>query len=385
MIQLGLDETGGSQTTGYLMNGINDAAGSNNYYYNSVYIGGSGVLNGTANTYAFNSSTTTPRNFINNAFYNARSNSGGTGKHYAVKVGGTGFNPTDLTMNNNLMYTSGAGGTFGYYSTADVPDLGSWVSTVGGNGASLSTDPWFAVPSGNAAIVDLAPSPGSPLFAAGVPVGGITTDLIGHQRNATTPTIGAGETSIPLPVQLISFEGRKQKQGVALSWVTASEMNNDYFVVQRSVNGEKFENLARVKGNGNTQKVSSYSYLDTHLPEGASAIYYRLQQVDFDRSAHASKVVAVAIDRAVSGSMQVAPNPFSDITNITVTTEQAATAIMRIVDLQGRAVADKTIELSAGINQVTIDELSSTAYSGIYFVTVVCGAEIYTQKIVKGH
>ncbi|MDW8304897.1 MAG: hypothetical protein RML33_08710, partial [Acidobacteriota bacterium] len=71
--------------------GIDESAGTNNFYYNSVYISGT-ATSGSGNSHAFHSTVTVnARNYRNNIFYNGRSNSGGaTGTHYAIRVGGTG-------------------------------------------------------------------------------------------------------------------------------------------------------------------------------------------------------------------------------------------------------------------------------------------------------
>jgi hypothetical protein len=93
MIRLGIDSTGAGITTSATINGVNELGGTDNFYFNSVYVGGSGV-GGAANTFAFNSVVTTnTRNFLDNIFFNARSNGAGTGKHYAVRVGGTAPTP----------------------------------------------------------------------------------------------------------------------------------------------------------------------------------------------------------------------------------------------------------------------------------------------------
>ena len=117
MIRLGLDPTGAALTAGCPINGISETvAGTNNLYHNSIYIGGSGV-GGASNTFAFQSSiTTNVRNYQDNIFYNARSNGAGTGKHYAIRVGGTAANPAGLTTNYNVLFANGTGGFNGLVS-----------------------------------------------------------------------------------------------------------------------------------------------------------------------------------------------------------------------------------------------------------------------------
>src|SRR5262249_28251200 len=97
MIDLGVGLTTSAQ-----INGINETGGTDNVWHNSVYVGGAAVVSGTVNTFAFNSTVTTnARSFRDNVFFNARSNTSGTGVHYAIQVGGTTPNPAGLTTNNN--------------------------------------------------------------------------------------------------------------------------------------------------------------------------------------------------------------------------------------------------------------------------------------------
>jgi hypothetical protein len=195
MIRLGIDASGGALTNGFVINGINETtAGTDNFYFNSVYIGGTGV-GGSANTYAFQSTiTTNTRIFRNNIFYNARSNAAGTGKHYAVRVGGTAPNPAGLTINNNIYLANGTGGVFGFFNSLDVADLNAWKTAVGQDAGSYSSDPQYLVPNGTSATVDLHINPSAATQvegnAANIPA--ITDDYDGQIRASFTPEdIGA--------------------------------------------------------------------------------------------------------------------------------------------------------------------------------------------------
>ncbi len=194
--------------------------------------------------------------------------------------------------------------------------------------------------------------------------------------------VGSGSA---LPVEMLSFTAAKHNETVTLNWVTASEVNNDHFVVQRSVDGVVFENIGMVKGRGTTSMVSNYSYIDASAASlGVSVVYYRLQQVDYDsRSAH-SKVVTVDMGATTSAmQVSVSPNPFTDYTSVSVNATVASRSTLKVTDIQGRLVFEKPIELEAGMNTVLIDELAASAYSGIYFVSIVTPTESIVTRIVK--
>ncbi|MBS1731994.1 MAG: hypothetical protein JST02_01740, partial [Bacteroidetes bacterium] len=175
------------------INGINEpsATGTDNFYHNSVYIGGTATA-GSGASFAFNSLvTTSTRAFRDNIFMNARSNSGATGKHYAVQVGGTAANPAGLTINNNIYYVTGTGGVFGRFNAADVADLTAWKTAVGQDAASIPADPAFNDPTNATPDLHIHPTNVSAAEGAGANVG-ITDDFDGQTRSGLTPVdIGA--------------------------------------------------------------------------------------------------------------------------------------------------------------------------------------------------
>jgi len=188
MVRLGLAPDGSSITAGYTMYGIFQVAGASNVYHNSVYIGGSGVSS-SSNTFAFVSNVTTgTREYLNNIFYNARDNASGAGKNYAIAHGGTG-----ATSNNNVLYAPGTGGFVGF-TGADQLTLGDWQTATGHDTASLSADPQYIAPNGDAATGDLHihPTNTTVIEGNGVLVSPPTDDFDGDIRASFTPVdIGA--------------------------------------------------------------------------------------------------------------------------------------------------------------------------------------------------
>jgi len=206
IVDLGIDALGAPLTAGIVLNGIYDGAGTNNFYHNTVYVGGAGVA-GTANTHAFRSEVTTnTRAFQNNIFNNSRANGTGTGKHYAIRLAGTAVNPTGLTSNYNLYQSNGTGGVFGYFNGADVASLAAWQTAVGKDANSIVGDPCFVSPAAatpNLHLTDCA-GVGNPANATGTLISSILTDFDGETRSTLSPVdIGAdagnfGATGIDL-------------------------------------------------------------------------------------------------------------------------------------------------------------------------------------------
>jgi uncharacterized repeat protein (TIGR01451 family) len=207
MIRLGLDAAGNSITSGLSIIGIRDIQGATggagttvvNYYFNSVYIGGSGVAS-SSGTFAFNGGAlTSTRNYVDNIFWNARSNASGAGKNYAISLAGTAPNPAGLTSNYNVLRATGTGGFTGLFNAVDQTTLANWQTATGQDANSLSVDPLFVNANGSASTGDIHIQAGSPVLAMGTPVVGITNDFDNDPRD-NPPDIGADERVAPTSV-----------------------------------------------------------------------------------------------------------------------------------------------------------------------------------------
>ncbi|RZM20489.1 MAG: fibronectin type III domain-containing protein, partial [Pedobacter sp.] len=188
-----------SSTTG--INGFNGFLGTDSFWNNSVYIGGT-ATSGSGASYAFNGTqTTNTRNFRNNVFVNARTNSGATGKHYAIKINGSAANPAGLTINYNVYNVSGTGGAFGYFNSADVADLSAWQSAVGQDANSLYGDPQYIAPAASTPDLHIHATNPTPVEATGVAIASVTNDYDGQTRSGLTPVdIGADAGNFTAPL-----------------------------------------------------------------------------------------------------------------------------------------------------------------------------------------
>ncbi|MEO0899984.1 MAG: PQQ-dependent sugar dehydrogenase, partial [Bacteroidota bacterium] len=94
-----------------------------------------------------------------------------------------------------------------------------------------------------------------------------------------------------LPIELISFTASQEVDGVLVEWTTATEIDNDYFVLEKSLDGILFQPVTTVDGKGNSQSLQHYAYKDGILK--SPALYYRLKQVDFDGQFSVSNIISV--------------------------------------------------------------------------------------------
>jgi len=104
---------------------------------------------------------------------------------------------------------------------------------------------------------------------------------------------GSGQ---PLPIDLISFSGELDPSGsiVILNWTTASQINNDYFEIQRSTDVEEWQTISTIEGEGNSNTETTYMSLDLQPTSGIS--YYRLKQTDYDGMTETFNPIAITID-----------------------------------------------------------------------------------------
>lgn len=143
----------------------------------------------------------------------------------------------------------------------------------------------------------------------------------------------AGNTipNTPLPVKLTNFTAKADFNTTLLNWETASELNNDKFVIERSEDGNHFVQLGEVKGKG---IASFYSYRDAAPANGYN--YYRLKQVDFDGSFAYSEVKTVKFTLSEE-AVKLYPNPAAN--SFTIVGVAKSIAAVRLMDLLGRTVS----------------------------------------------
>ncbi len=187
--------------------------------------------------------------------------------------------------------------------------------------------------------------------------------------------IGGGSGGTTLPVTLLDFIARKEAGGVSLLWHTATEHNNDKFIVERSSNGMDFQPIGDVNGAGQSDVIIEYSWFDKQPDSGIN--YYRLKQVDFDGGFEYSAIVEATHTEELA-ALRVYPNPFENRLHVRLP-KAGETARISIYDLRGNTVYDET-SFSIG-RFVSIDHISFPP--GIYVMKVRQGGNVYEMKLIK--
>ena len=221
----------------------------------------------------------------------------------------------------------------------------SFVSTSGTLGSETSCN--------NANLKFLDPT-GTPAAGIGKPNsedGDIPTDdICGGARDASTPDAGSREIGALLPVSLVSFTVQATNKGHLLTWLTASELDNAGFEIERSRDAKEWTTLGFIEGHGTTAETHAYNFTDHQPLPGEN--YYRLKQVDFDEHFEYTHIVNIH-NRGTNTSLsnvRVFPNPVQETLTIVEGEGQAI-----LYNTLGQAVRQFTInneQFSVGISDL---------------------------------
>ncbi len=313
---------------------------------------------------------------------------GGSGgeESYGIAVDGSGnIVITGLSTSTSGIATSGA------YQTS----YGGWTDAFIAKFNSSGARQWATYYGGSLSDVGL-----------GIAVNGIGNMVVTGRTGSSSgiATSGAYQTSFGggisdafvasftpnggLPVKLISFDAKLLSgKEVLLSWQTASETNNDFFEVERMVDGSRltvdgWEKIGKVKGNGSTNSVHNYQFTDNGLStinRKPSTVFYRLKQVDYDGSITYSKAVSVKLNEALQEEPIIFPNPGNG--NFIIQTPYPINEI-EIFDLNGKSMLKKA-NLSAtpqSLHTVRQVNFTNDLKDGIYILKITTDNGIVFKK-----
>lgn len=179
-----------------------------------------------------------------------------------------------------------------------------------------------------------------------------------------------------LPIELNDFSARlTAAQQVRLDWETETELNNDFFLIERSQDGKQWIKVATEPGAGTSYHPLQYSLLDENPLTGLS--YYRLKQTDFDGTFSYSDIVSVQLDKKVdlkALKYQVFPNPATDMIFVDIAEE----ANVELLDALGRRLDIPAQSASAAGMTLPLTGLSP----GIYYLRIRAEDQQVTEKII---
>jgi len=252
-------------------------------------------------------------------------------------------------MNGDLTYT---------YTDAEVPANGE---------VNLRAQQW-----GGGVSLWLASSVNIASQASNAGTNTVTANGVTNSINNWTLALNL----TPLPVELVSFDGECKESVNLLTWTTASEINNDFFTIERSLDAENFEVVDFITGAGNNNSLKRYSY-ENKSPD--SQIYYRLKQTDFNGDSEYSKIISVK--GCSDKKFEFIPYQKNKDITLSVVSGNEGNYKIDVLDLQGRSILSEIKRIETGSNTIVLE---STIVSGVYFVKMVSEdlQNSYTQKMV---
>ena len=173
------------------------------------------------------------------------------------------------------------------------------------------------------------------------------------------------DNSSPLPVELLYFTARWQDdvcEIVQMEWATATEINNDYFEIQRSTDGINFTAIKQEQGAGNSNTIIVYT--ETNVNPVKDISYYRLKQVDFNGEFSYSNIAIINAPEGIN-IINLWPNPSVNEFTFLLTSSENTKLNIAIVDMQGKTVKKITQPINESASVLTID--TRQLLSGYYF------------------
>jgi hypothetical protein len=198
-------------------------------------------------------------------------------------------------------------------------------------------------------------------------------------------TIGSRNSNNHLPITLLNFTAKRslapsEKNVVAVKWSTASEINNDYFNVERSTDAINFTSVSKIKGAGNSKQILNYSAFDKAALDGVS--YYRLKQTDYDGRTSFSKVETVQFDHINDLITNIYPNPNDGDTFYLQINNNSAEVLVAVNDMLGKELYSTIIDTSKSGNDIYIINLPQQLNPGAYLITATANNKTYTKRLI---
>lgn len=182
----------------------------------------------------------------------------------------------------------------------------------------------------------------------------------------------------PVPVEWLSFKAHWSGLHAEINWATAMEVNNDYFIIERSFDGVNFSQLGIVPGSGNSTGITSYSYTDKNAMLNAGQyVYYRIKQVDYNGDFSYSEIERLELDPYTS--ILVYPIPATTVVNVELSKELSMNADLKVFIFNSYGEQLKLItKLASREFSIDVESLSS----GWYIMAVQIDGKVHLKRFV---
>lgn len=325
---------------------------------------------------------------VSNSCFNNNESSQTSSTNYggAISVGrGSTITVNDCSFNNNIATSSGNGGAIGVYTsfgstgstaTANISNC-SFTNNVAADGSDILSKVSFSRPaiinvsectfSGTSQDITVesggtinVSNSGNPSRSAGVTM----TNTIAASLTPSTscPSVIDPCFSV-LPVEFIDFTADCKNNKTLFEWSTATELNNDYFILEQSRDLISFEKIAKIQGNGTTQNTTQYKL---PIETEDNGVYYRLKQVDIDGRINELKTIAFEQNCSEDIVSNVFFNTSGNI-EFTYNSTQRNTLTVDLINTTGAQIHSEPIDTYQHESHYQFGHFKSLP-SGVYFI-----------------
>lgn len=332
--------------------------------------------------------TTLPSSITTYADLGTHPNNGMTGLDFSNDPGSCGsgdgiIDRVELTLgqSHSWVLTPDAGAAYDYdvqfYPGANLEATASFYTCGALELQYLSKDD---VPGGSGTTT----GPGLPSFTAtGYYATPNNTNKLNNQTSFSTfRNMGPTLNGTTLPVELVNLTAYGvENEYINVDWITATEVNNQGFEIQRSSDGINFIKVGFIEGNGNSSEINNYRFEDYEVQKDI-VYYYRLKQLDFDGQFEITDVVSASLKANDNFSVNVFPNPSKVKGELIVAISSSidTKADVKVYDVIGQLLIFDKVTLSKGLNNYRLD--NSTFAAGQYFVVVNMAEEQFSKNIL---
>jgi hypothetical protein len=254
-------------------------------------------------------------------------------------------------------------GTFLYYENTGTVSSPAFTARTGGANPMDVFDVGY---SSNPAVVDID--------------GDGDTDIISGEENGTFNYYRAsGTCSFPLPIELIHFSADISKENentICVEWITASEVNNDYFIVERSTDLIDWMTIAKLPGAGNSTQLLRYGIIDEDI-SGGQQYYYRLKQLDFNGAFSYSQICTV---KTLLNALHIETFSINGQLKVNIESPFNSQADLSIINMEGKILKKEPICIFEG-SQIFNYNIQSFS-SGSYTLVVTSVGNVYTDRFI---
>ena len=344
VLALGADINLGSGNI--VVNGIISSASSSGY----IIADGSGTLKQNVGTSAVEFPVGTSSSYMP-----IEINTSSGSADFEVRMVGNSYANSASYLDNNWEITSSAGQTIDMKLT--------WPSSE--EGTSFPTGNMNLHKDGTALNYNVAKSGTGPYFAS-------------YSGVSCCSQFSPGGNP-PVPVELTYFDVISEEKQNLLTWETASELNNHFFEIEKSITGEDFISIGSVSGNGTTQTISKYSFSDYDVGPHQMSYFYRLMQVDYDGTYSYSPIVVANRKIRTNTHLSANPNPISNEWSLNLSNGFNGDLLVEIFTQEGINIFREMCQFEEGILILENFDLPD----GIFYAKVFIGEKVVTTKVVK--